>query len=792
MRPLKCALLASLTLLTACESGGTSPNSFVVTEIPRIWVDRDIGRTVDLAPFVEGGSGSAEVEVDSTDEVTATAEGLSVTLDPAAGFTGDVDLPLTVRRGGKSVTGTIPVRVKDGTRRCETAFRWSGNAVAVFVAGEWNAFSATADPLTEIAPGEWEVELVLPAGDYGYKLVADGVYAFDPANPLTTWVGGVENSRARVADCETPRLDLFDFLATADGFSANVTFVSPENGAEIDGVPDVTLDGSPWSGTWDAVTRVLALDESGIAPGKHELEVTASDVTGGDAMRLRVPFWVEPAPFDWKDAVAYFVLTDRFRNGEPANDAPVPSGVLAPANWQGGDWAGVLDAIEEDYFEDLGVNVLWISPHVDNPDGGWSGADARQYAGYHGYWPKGPRTTEEHFGSAADLRAVVDAAHARGMRVLLDLVVNHVHEESAYWLDHPGTPWFHAEYVCGFEQPINCWFADYLPDLDFQESAVRNQLVSDAAFWAEETGVDGYRVDALKHFEHVVGRTLRAEVATPEAIGGSRFYMVGETFVGQGGQAELLEYISPRELDGQFDFPLYWEIVRTVGRGEGTLYDLETVLRTTQGYYPPFSVMGTFLGNHDVARFISHANGDIADLYGNGSKEQGWNTPPAQPAGTVPYEKLKTAFTLLFALPGMPTIYYGDEVGLAGAGDPDNRRMMTWSAVPAAQESVRAHIATLSAARRATPGLARGTLTQVWIENDLLVLERRWTDDDGVHRAYLAVNRGATARSIAPQVGAANGTAFVDAVGGASASVSGGSLAVDVPAYGSALYLPAP
>lgn len=781
--------LLFVALAAACGTDG-SRGGPALSEIPLVWVDRDIVRTVDLGEFVEG-----TLEMTSTADLEARTEGHSVTLDPAPGFTGDVELAVTVRRGGEVLTGSLLVRVKDRTRRCETIFRWSGNAGTVAVAGEWNAFSTSADPMVEVAPGDWEAVLTLPAGDYGYKIVANGAYLLDPANPLTTWVGGVENSRARVADCETPRFDLFDVAATATGFSANVTFVSAEDGAAIAGAgPDVMLDGTPWSGTWDAETRVLALAETSLAPGKHVLEVTASDDEGRDAERLRVPFWVEATPFDWRDAVAYFVLTDRFRNGDLTNDAPVGGVVPAAADWQGGDWAGVLEKIEDDYFTDLGVNVLWISPHVDNPDGGWSGADGRFYAGYHGYWPKSPRQTEEHFGSAAELRAVVDAAHARGMRVLLDLVVNHVHEESAYWTANTGTPWFHAEYVCGFEQPINCWFADYLPDFDFQNSATRDALIADARFWAEETGADGFRVDALKHFEHVVGRTLRVEVAEPEELGGSRFYMVGETFVGQGGQAELLEYISPRELDGQFDFPLYWEILRTVGRSEGTLYDLETVLRTTQGYYPPFAVMGTFAGNHDVARFISHADSPGSwDLYGTGSKDFGWNTPPGQPAGTVPYERLKTAFTILFALPGMPTIYYGDEIGLAGAGDPDNRRAMPWTGVSTAQESVRTHVTALAAARRAMPGLSRGTLQQVWLENDLLVLERRWTDNDGVvRRAYLVINRGATTRTVSPQVTAPDGTYFVDVVGSGATSVTGGSLAISVPAFGSALYVPSP
>jgi len=386
---------------------------------------------------------------------------------------------------------------------------------------------------------------------------------------------------------------------------------------------------------------------------------------------------------------------------------------------------------------------------------------------------------------------VVDAAHARGMRVLLDLVVNHVHEESAYWIDHPGTPWFHAQYVCGFEQPINCWFADYLPDLDFQESAVRNQLIADAAFWAEETGVDGYRVDALKHFEHVVGRTLRAEVGC--ARGDRRLALLhgGRDVRRQGGQAELVEYISPRELDGQFDFPLYWEIVRTIARGEGTLYDLETVLRTTQGYYPPFSVMARSSATTTWRVFISHANGDIADLYGNGAKEQGWNTPPAQPAGTVPYAKLETRSRCSSRCPACRR-------STTATRSPRRRRRSgqsphddVGSGARGAGVGARAHRHALGSPPRESRARARHAPPGVDGERPArarAALERRRRGP----RAYLAVNRGATARSIAPQVGAPNGTSYVDAVGGASATVSGGSLAVDVPAYGSALYLPAP
>lgn len=777
---------AALALVACAEPPGPS-----LRHLETVYVDRDTARTVDLSAHVSARS----VDVRSTADVEATVVGEQVTLTPRPGFTGLVALDVEARRAGKRVTGTLPVRVKDRTVRCETVFRYEGDAASVHVAGDFNGFSATALPMEEVGlagSNIWEVAVALAPGDHAYKLVVDGSYRLDEASPLSMWVDGIENSRVVAEDCARPRVDLFEVAVSGSNgtVSAVVAFVAASDGQPAAGTPQITIDGlavPPAALAWEEELQLLRVNAA--APeGKRTFEVTAVD-GGGRATVRSFPFWIDGARgFAWEDAVLYFVLTDRFRNGDAANDAPV-AGVDPKANYQGGDWDGLRLAIEEGYFDALGVNVLWISPHVDNPDGAFAGADARPYSGYHGYWPAKGRIAEERFGGMDDLKAAIDAAHARGIRVILDVVLNHVHDEHEFWVEHPGAPWFHSpEYVCGYDQPLTCSFASYLPDLDHRTLDTMKAVVADAKWWAEETGADGFRVDAVKHFEHAVGRTLRHEMRD-HRLAGDRFWMVGETFVGRwtdAGQADTVKaYVGPRELDGQFDFPLHWEIVRTIGRGEGTLRDLEKVVRESQGFYGPEALMGTFLGNHDVSRFVSHANGDIADLFGGGAQEQGWTAPPAQPASPVPYARMRAAFTLLFALPGVPTIYYGDEIGLAGAGDPDNRRPLPWSGITAEQEAVRDHVAALAGARQTRRELSRGTARQVFLENEVLVLERAW---EGRY-AYVAINRGASARSIAAPSAAQEGIAYVDVVNGTTARVEGGILALEIPAGGSSLYV---
>jgi glycosidase len=136
--------------------------------------------------------------------------------------------------------------------------------------------------------------------------------------------------------------------------------------------------------------------------------------------------------------VIYFTFVDRFFDGDVANNGGV--GVPMAADFQGGDWAGITAKIEAGYFEDLGVNTLWISVPMDNTDDVGMGSDGHEYSAYHGYWPSALDAPEEHFGSLAELQQLVDTAHEHDLKVLFDYAMNHVHISSPVYAEHE--PWF--------------------------------------------------------------------------------------------------------------------------------------------------------------------------------------------------------------------------------------------------------------------------------------------------------------------------------------------------------------
>lgn len=469
--------------------------------------------------------------------------------------------------------------------------------------------------------------------------------------------------------------------------------------------------------------------------------------------------------FDWRDSIMYFVMIDRFANGDPSNDRPV-AGVEQPGQYQGGDFAGLKQKIEEGYFTDLGVNTLWITSPIDNDDGSNPGADGHAYSGYHGYWPRDLDSAESKYGTEAELKAVIDAAHARGIQVLIDYVMNHVHASSPIYAQHRDWFWpndngFGGNCVCGSgcswdSDRLRCWFDPFLPDFNFQNADARRYSVENAMQWAKRLGVDGFRLDAVKHLETSWLTDLRARI-NPEVAWDQPFYMVGETF--DGSRDLIKSYVDPNTmLDGQFDFPLRGQILSTVLRRDGTMHDLAGFLASNDGFYGQGSVMSTFIGNHDVPRVIHIAEDNPQFGAWDGGKNRAWDNRPSLPTTKSAFERLTVAYTLLFALPGIPMIYYGDEFGMPGAGDPDNRRFMQWDGYTANQTFLRDHIAALAKARAKHPALRHGTRTTLGVGNDVLVFKMSMPGDE----VFVVLNRSDSQQSAAG-LPAAN---YIDAVSG--------------------------
>ncbi len=692
-----------------------------------------------------------------------------------------------------------PPREPPAIRSCVTEFQFvPGQAVeSLGVAGEWNSFDPSALPMAgPDRGGHYRALAKIPVGAHGYKFVlrqgGQQKWILDPGNPYRKFIDGTENSLVEVSDCHVPLVELASFHKTPAGaITAVANYLDDGTGpnpaaltAELDGKAlEVLVEG--------ARLRVSAL---GLATGKHRLNLRASDRKGRTANDLELPFWIEPQPFDWRDGIQYFVFTDRFRDGDATNNAPLGD-VAARANYGGGDFAGIQAALEEGYFDALGVRTLWISPPNRGPSHAELGSDGRLYSNYHGYWPTAGRTVEPRFGDLAGLRTLVTAAHQRGIRVIVDLVLNHVHVEHPYYLDHRFDGWFNGDgsCLCGSlncdweSHRLDCWFAPYLPDVRYESFPALLAMVDDALEWVRVGDVDGFRVDAVKHFPHAVSRRLRARLRARFEHVEPLHYLIGETFTG-GGQSDrafVQSFLGPDELHAQFDFPLYWHLLGAFAAESESLVDLDQAVLASEAAYSG-APMAPFLGNHDLPRFLSTAAGMISQ----DPKAQAWEAPPPAPESELPYQKLRLALAFLFTQPGVPLLYYGDEYGEPGAGDPDNRRMMKWVGHSPFEQATLEWTRKLGSLRGSLPALQRGQRYTLHVEKDLYVYARVI---DG-KMAIVGINRGGAGKTLQvglrPEVALADGTELTDRLGGVAAVVSGAKLSLTLPPRGAAIWTP--
>lgn len=676
--------------------------------------------------------------------------------------------------------------IRPPTRSCVTQLRFAPASVdgGVALLGEWNGFNAEA--LTAGSDGVYTWSKTLEARSYGYRFKVGGGEQLDDQNPYRRFVNSEQYSRLDVPDCNAPLLSITSFSAAGNGtLQVSAQAYRPATLRNL-ATPTGTLDGMSVAPQFDAQTGKLTLSVTELAQGKHTVTLSLADTSGAKAPDLYLPFWVETTPFDWRDAVLYFPFTDRFRDGDASNDNPVAM-VAAPANYQGGDFAGIQRSIDDGYFDRLGVRAIWLSPLDLNPNTAWPGSQSQQYTGYHGYWPSRPVALADRWGTPQDLSSLVKAAHAHGIRVLADLVLNHVHSEHPYYAQHKEDGWFHQSGACVCGDPgcdwdahaIDCWFTSYLPDYDWRNAQMADQVVADAMRWLQLADLDGFRIDAVKHFEHLGSRHIAGRVHEITANTQTPYYLVGETFTGNDDPSRALisSFIDRNELDGQFDFPLYWPLVDTFAKG-GPFTALDATIAADEQAYPASALMSPFLGNQDLPRFISIA----ANQIGADASAQAWNNPPpASVTDASAFSRAKQAFAFLLSQPGVPLLYYGDEIGLPGAGDPDNRRLMRFDSALSAQEAdLLAFVQTAGTARKGSEALRRGDRHTLLVTADQYVYQRESDNDEAV----VAFNRSAAASQLQVTFkGRLSAPAqFKEVFSGQTAMLGGGSATLNLPA----------
>lgn len=410
----------------------------------------------------------------------------------------------------------------------------------------------------------------------------------------------------------------------------------------------------------------------------------------------------------WEDDVLYFAMTDRFQNGDKTNDAGTdPSN---PQRLHGGDWQGIIDKLDD--LHQLGATALWISPVQEN-DRDFLGMD-----GYHGYWPKDFYKTEPAFGDMDKLKELVQKAHGKGMKVVIDLVLNHTGYNHPWTQDKSKESWFHDPKV-SFLQDMEKGNLFGLPDLAQEKPEVGDYLIEMGKHWAKETGCDGFRLDAIMHFPAEFQQRFADEM---KKACGEDFFLLGEAYTG--GPPRVQEFQEKGKMDSVYDFPFSEAVRNVAARNDkmswwwpkrqrfkelikedfiGEAYRIKNGSTSAEqlhhlfaqdGVYKNPRLLTTLVENHDMPRFL-------------------------EAAGDHGKEKFQQALAFEFGARGIPLLYYGAEDAM-GQQKGDCRADKRDGADP----EMRSFIEKLTEIRHNSVALRRGEQKELYYDKDTYAFAR--------------------------------------------------------------------
>lgn len=465
-----------------------------------------------------------------------------------------------------------------------------------------------------------------------------------------------------------------------------VTISSGNQGAKI----YYTVDGTTPSSSSKLYDTSFELKETtlvraiAISEGKSYYSMTTFDIDDTTRVADITNHYASPQN-SWRDELIYFVLTDRFYDGDKTNNKQTTDGVeygAVEAKYNGGDFKGLMSKL--DYIKSMGFTTIWLTAPVDNQY--WQGGSSN-YGGYHGYWASDFKNTDPHYGTINEYKALVDAAHEKGLKVIQDVIVNHTGDyfscsskltgpkDTNYKLKEGSLPYSHPVQIpWKYNDPsiftedefknnsfyhwtpivkdftnLESYFDNQMSDLDDMNTdnpIVANLLRGYFRFWIDKVGIDGYRVDTVMYvrpefFEGFVNSTETGNMGVrkyAESKGKNDFILFGEAF--NSSDAVSAKYTKDPDtgvnrLDSAIYFPLRYKLVSVFTEGKSTSLLTDTLNnRYKAGYANPDKLV-TFVDNHDVARILSLTDSALA----------------------------KACYAFIMTIPGIPCVYYGTEQG---------------------------------------------------------------------------------------------------------------------------------
>ena len=457
--------------------------------------------------------------------------------------------------------------------------------------------------------------------------------------------------------------------------------------------------------------------------------------------------------FDWDESVIYFMVTDRFFDGNESNNTASGAKTYGKDNaglYHGGDFAGITQKL--DYLEDLGINTIWITPIVENIPGvtvtDTGKEDVPYNAAYHGYWASDFTKLNPTLGTKEEFQTLIDQAHNRGIRIMVDIVVNH----AGYDTKFGDMIRSEDDVVSGSDQKDS--LSD-LPDFKTEDPAVSAQLVKWQTQWVKDFGIDYFRVDTVKHVENDTWAELKNALTEVD----SDFKMIGE-YAG-GGYASNGNTLGTGEMDSDLDFDFNDQAANFV---KGNISSVENFLASRNSALNNTYMTGQFLGSHDE------------DGFKQKRLDGGMKEDAATAASMV-------AASLQITAKGQPVIYYGEEIGQTGLNNypyQTNRYDFDWSIVSNDNKTYQHYKKMLSIRNAYTDVFARGDRKTILAsdENGYDIVSRSYKGT----KLYVGLNIKDVAQTVEIPVSENNGTVLKDLYSGKTYTVSNGKIKVIIPA----------
>jgi alpha-amylase len=525
-----------------------------------------------------------------------------------------------------------------------------------------------------------------------------------------------------------------------------------------------------------------------------------SGITFGQKKKAAAP----KTPFVWESANVYFIVTDRFNNGDKSNDHTYnrnkPTGKLR--GFEGGDIRGIIQKLDEGYFTNLGINVIWMTPVVEQIHDGVDEGTGFTY-GFHGYWTRDWSSLDPSYGTRKDLAELVQKAHAQGIRIMLDAVINHTGPVTAEDSVYPND-WVRTVPKCtykSYDTYINCTLVENLPDVKTEsnenveipsylankwkkEGRYDKETASLDAFFKKtgyprapkyyimkwlsdyitEFGIDGYRVDTAKHttedvwadFKKVCDQAFAEyKKSNPKKVlDNNKFFTVGEVYGYNIGNKKLYDFGDKK--------------VNYFENGFTGLINFDFRNEAKLNYEELFSKYSNILQNDLKGNTVMNYVSSHDDGYPFDKKR----------------EKTFESGTKLLLAPGISQVYYGDEsarsLDIEGTqGDATLRSNMNWDDIsnnPATKEVMR-HWQKLGKFRKNHPAVGGGIHNQ--ISAAPYVFSRTFTRGKYTDKVVVGLDLPKGEKSIIIGTVFANGSKVKDAYSGKTAIVSGGKVTIN-------------